>query len=151
MQIAKTNWAWLTQQTDPDFMFDVKSQQEKWSWLIVRILTAFPTRSYFGLSLVMCSCTHDSLFLFFCTCPVSQVKKTRRTYMIGSLLSWPCVSDLLYWSKRRERLRAVTLDDSKTPTPVLHNTSVVVWNLYCVRVIIVRLNKRSEPRSFVHN
>jgi hypothetical protein len=64
MQIAKTNWAWLTRQTDPDFMFDVKSQQEKWSWLIVRILTAFPTRSYFGLSLVMWSCTHDSLFFF---------------------------------------------------------------------------------------
>jgi hypothetical protein len=41
-------------------------------------------------------------------------------------------------------LSAVTLDDSKTPTPVLHNTSVVVWNLYCVRVIIVRLNKRSK-------
>ncbi len=44
-----------------------------------------------------------------------------------------------------------TLDDSKTPTPVLHNTSVVLWNLYCVRVIIIRLNKRSKPRSFVHN
>ncbi len=28
-------------------------------------------------------------------CPASQVKKTRRTYMIGSLLSWSCVSDLL--------------------------------------------------------
>ncbi len=48
-------------------------------------------------------------------------------------------------------LRTATLDYSKTPTPVLHNTSVVVWNLYCVRVIIVRLNKRSKSRGFVHN
>ncbi len=48
-------------------------------------------------------------------------------------------------------LWAETIDDSKTSTPVLHNTSVVVWNLYCVRVIIVRLNKRSKPRCFVHN
>jgi hypothetical protein len=83
--------------------------------------------------------------------PRVRWRKTRRTYLIGNLLSWSCVSDLLYWSKRRELLLAVTQDDSKTPTPVLHNTSVVVWNLYCVRVIIVRLNKRSKSRSFVHN
>jgi hypothetical protein len=36
------------------------------------------------------------------------------------LLSWPCVSDLLFL-KGESWLRAVTLDDSKTPTPVLHN------------------------------
>jgi hypothetical protein len=41
-------------------------------------------------------------------------------------------------------LHAATLDDSKTPTPVILNMSVAVRNLYCVRVIIVRLNKRSK-------
>jgi hypothetical protein len=55
------------------------------------------------------------------------------------------VSQTCYCFKGESWLRAATLDDSKTPTPVLHNTSVVVWNLYCVRVIIVRLTKRSKP------
>ncbi len=83
------------------------------------------------------------------SCPASQVKKNQAPLLNREPLSWFCVSDLLLLI-RRELLRAVTLDDSKIPTPVLHNTSVVVWNLYCVRVIIVRLNKRSKPRSFVH-
>jgi hypothetical protein len=83
-------------------------------------------------------------------CPASQVKKTRRTYLIRTYSAGP-VSQICYWSKRRELLSAATLEDSITPTPVLHKTSVVVWNLYCVRVIIVRLNKLSKPRSFVYN
>jgi len=55
-------------------------------------------------------------------------------------LNWPCVSDLQSIYKAESWQRAVTLDDSQTPIPVLHNTSVVVWNLYCALVIIVRLN-----------
>ncbi len=39
----------------------------------------------------------------------------------------------LVFLKGESWLRAATPDDSKTPTPVSHNTSVVVWNLYCVR------------------
>ncbi len=67
------------------------------------------------------------------------------------LLSWPCVSDLL----RSKRPRAATrcnprwLDNPNSGH--MRNTSVAVCNLYCVRVIIVRLNKRSKPRSFEHN
>ena len=72
-------------------------------------------------------------------CPASQVKKNQAHLLNREPLSWFCVSDLLFRSKRWELLRAVTLDDSQTPTPALHNTSVVVWNLYCVLVIIVRL------------
>ncbi len=41
-------------------------------------------------------------------------------------LSWPCVSDLQSIYKAESWQRAVTLDDSQTPTPVLHNTSVIV-------------------------
>jgi hypothetical protein len=81
--------------------------------------------------------------------PRVRWRKTRRAYLAGGL-SAGSVSQTCYYLKGESWLRAATLDDSKTPTPVLHNTSVVVWNLYCVRVIIVRLNKRSKPRSFVH-
>ncbi len=41
------------------------------------------------------------------------------------------------------------LDNHKSS--LVRNTSVAVCNLYCVRVIIVRLNKWSKPRSFEHN
>jgi hypothetical protein len=41
------------------------------------------------------------------------------------LLSWPCVSDFLYWSIRRELLRAVTLDDS---TPQCRISELWVWS-----------------------
>jgi hypothetical protein len=58
-------------------------------------------------------------------CPASQVKKNQAHLLDREPLSWFCVSDLLLLI-RRELLRAVTLDDSKTPTPVLHNMSVVV-------------------------
>jgi hypothetical protein len=44
----------------------------------------------------------------------------RRGYSAGPVS--PTCSDL----KGESWLRAATLDDSKTPTPVLHNTSVVV-------------------------
>ena len=62
---------------------------------------------------------------FLSLCPASQVKKNQVHLLNREPLSWFCVSDLLLLI-RRELLRAVTLDDSKTPTPVLHNTSVVV-------------------------
>jgi len=66
-------------------------------------------------------------------------------------LSWPCVSDLHTIYKAESWQRAVTLDDS---TPQCRLCEVQVWRiqpLYCVRVIIVRLNMRSKPKSFVQN
>ena len=53
--------------------------------------------------------------------------------------------------KGRKLTTRVTLNDS---TPQRRLCEVQVWRiqpLYCVRVIIVRLNMRSKPRSFVHN
>jgi hypothetical protein len=78
-------------------------------------------------------------------CPASQVNKTSAA-PTQLALCLRFANDL----KGESWLRAATLDDSKTNSSNTH-TSVALWNLYCVRVIIVRLNKRSKPRSFVHN
>ncbi len=65
---------------------------------------------------------------FFMYVPRAQKKKTNALQVpLPRRLSWPpCVSDLQSIYKAESWQRAVTLDDSQTPTLVLHNTSVVV-------------------------
>jgi hypothetical protein len=59
--------------------------------------------------------------------PRAQKKKTNALQVpLPRRLSWPCVSDLQSIYKAESWQRAVTLDDSQTPTSVLHNTSVVI-------------------------
>ncbi len=65
--------------------------------------------------------------LAFGHCPASPEKRrpsaSSRTHSDGPVSQTLLTSDF----KRRELLRAfATLDDSQTPTQVLHNTSVVV-------------------------
>ena len=57
-------------------------------------------------------------------CPASQVKKNQAHLPRREPLSWFCVSDLLLL-KRRELLRAVTLDDS---TPQCRISELRVWS-----------------------
>ncbi len=64
---------------------------------------------------------------FVATVPRAQKKKTNALQVpLPRRLSWPCVSDLQSIYKAESWQRAVTHDDSQTPTLVLHNTSVVV-------------------------
>ncbi len=88
--------------------------------------------------------------MFIWTCPASKVKKTKTRANYSAAATQLVLCLRLALLKGESWLRAATLDDSKTPTPVLHSTSVVVWNLYCVRVIIVRLNKRSNPLEVLY-
>ncbi len=67
------------------------------------------------------------------------------------LLSRPCVSDLLRSKRPKAGTRCYPRWLDNPNSGYVRITSVAVCNLYCVRVIIVRLNKRSKPRSFEHN
>jgi hypothetical protein len=65
-------------------------------------------------------------------CPAGQVKKTKARLILAAPTHLALLSRFL---SGESWLLAVTLDNSITPTLVLHNTSMVVSNLYCVWVI----------------
>ena len=59
------------------------------------------------------------------TVPRVRWRKTRRTYLIGNLSAGSASQTCILWSKRRELLRAVTLDDS---TPQCRISELRVWS-----------------------
>jgi hypothetical protein len=70
--------------------------------------------------------------------PRAQKKKTNALQVpLPRRLSWPCVSDLQSIYKAESWQRAVTLDN---PNSGLTQYECGRMNLYCVFVIIVRLN-----------
>ncbi len=77
-----------------------------------------------------------SLFSLFWSISLKAKISRKKTIFFASKQKKIGLFSLIFALSENERR---TL--SKTPTPVLHNTSVVVWNLYCVRVIIVQVKQ----------